>query len=73
MKRLTSLKAIAFHEKHIALWLGHIRETLSQVDVLLPRNDKSAGEGDDADYGENPGSFELFVMPKIEFDRLSPR
>lgn len=52
-----SLKTIAFHDKHIAEWLDHIRETSPRIDVLLPtskpiRDDKNDIEGDSPHYSE---------------------
>jgi len=59
LKRLVSLQAIAFHDKHIAEWLDHIRETLPRVDVLLPtskpiRDNKSVIEGGGPQYDYHP-------------------
>ena len=73
-----SLKAIAFHDKHVAEWLDHTRETLPRVDVLLPtskpiRDNKSDAEGSGPQYGENLDPFELSVIADVEFDRLPPR
>ncbi len=78
LKRLVSLQAIAFHEKHIAELLDHTRETLPRVDVLLPtskpiRDNKSDIEGGGLQYGEKLGPFELSVIAEVEFDRLPSR
>jgi hypothetical protein len=78
LKRLVSLKTIAFHEQHIAGWLDQTRETLPQVDVLLPTSKpimdgKSDIEGDGPQYGEKLGFFGVFVIAKVEFDRLPSR
>jgi hypothetical protein len=60
LKRLVSLKKIAFHDKHITEWLDHTRETLLRVDILLPtskpiKDDKSDIQGDSPQYSENVG------------------
>jgi len=48
LKRLVSLETIAFHNIPIAEWLGQIRGTLPQVDVLVPaiKPTKVGEEGD---------------------------
>lgn len=73
-----SLKAIAFHDKHTADWLDHIRETLPRVEVLFPTSkpqsdDKNDIEGDGSQFGGELRPFKLSVIAKVEFDRLPSR
>jgi len=77
LKRLGSLKAIAFHDKHIAEWLDHIRETLPRVDVLLPtgkpiRDDNSDIEGDKPQCGKKLCPFEPSVNAKVFWQTTIP-
>jgi hypothetical protein len=57
------LETIAFHNIPIAEWLGQIRGTLPQVDVLVPaiKPTKVGEEGDSEEdtpyYGEKPNTF----------------
>jgi len=77
LKRLVSLKAIAFHDKHIAEWLDHTRETLPRVDVLFPASkpigdDKSDIEGGSPQYSEKEGPFTQSVIAKVVFADYHP-